>query len=137
MAIDHQMVMIQIQDGKKIIDNVLIDGGYGININTKNLKVQLGMSKPNPSPYNLHMANQTIAKPLGLIRDLKIFVHGISYIITFIVIKMFVLDFCYSMLLGHPWLKDANVFHDWGTNTINIQGTSKMRTIHVTKKLGV
>jgi hypothetical protein len=29
------------------------------------------------------MANQTIAKPLGLIKDLKISVHGIPYIITF------------------------------------------------------
>jgi hypothetical protein len=45
------------------------------------------MSKPNPMPYNLHMANQTIAKPLGFIRDLKIFVQGIPYIATFIVIR--------------------------------------------------
>jgi len=51
---------------------VLIDGGFGVNIITKNLKVQLCLSKPNPSPYNLHMANQTIVKPLSLIRDLKI-----------------------------------------------------------------
>ncbi len=51
---------------------MLIDGGFRINIITKNLKVQLGLSKPNPSPYNLHMADQTIIKPLGLIRDLKI-----------------------------------------------------------------
>jgi hypothetical protein len=49
---------------------VLIDGGFGVNIITENLKIQLGLSKPNPSPYNLHMANQTIIKPLGLIRDL-------------------------------------------------------------------
>jgi hypothetical protein len=35
------------------------------------------MSKPNLMPYNLRMENQTITKPLGFIRDLKIFVHGI------------------------------------------------------------
>jgi len=58
------------------------------------------------------MANQTIAKPLGLIRDLKIFVHSISYTITFIVINRFVLDSSYSMLLGRPWLRDAKVSHD-------------------------
>jgi hypothetical protein len=28
------------------------------------------------------------------------------------------------------------VFHDWGNNTIIIQGTSTIKTIHVTKKLG-
>jgi hypothetical protein len=59
---------------------------FGIKIITKNLRVQLGLLKPNPAPYNLHMANQTIAKPLCLIRDLKIFVHGIPYMVTFTII---------------------------------------------------
>ncbi len=47
--------MIQVQVGKKFID-VLIDGGFGINIITKNLKVQLGLSKPNLTHYTLCMA---------------------------------------------------------------------------------
>jgi hypothetical protein len=38
--------------------------------------MQLGLSKLKPTPYNLRMADQTIAKPLGLIKDLKILVHG-------------------------------------------------------------
>jgi hypothetical protein len=40
------------------------------------------------------------------------------------------------MLLGHPWLKDAKVFRDWGNNNIIIQGVDIVRTIHGTKKLG-
>jgi hypothetical protein len=79
---------------------VLIDGGFRINIIIENLKVQLNLSKPNVMPYNLCMANQTIAKPLGLIKDLKIFIHNIPYIITFIVINNNVLNSSYSMLLG-------------------------------------
>jgi hypothetical protein len=39
MAIDHQMVMIQVQVGKNFIDDVLIDGGFGVNIISKNLKI--------------------------------------------------------------------------------------------------
>jgi hypothetical protein len=39
------------------------------------------------------------------------------------------------MLVGCHWQKDVKVFHDWGNNTITIQGMSKIRTIHVTKKL--
>jgi hypothetical protein len=50
------------------------------------LRVQLGLSKPKLAPYNLHMASQTIAKPLGSIKGLKIIIHGIPYAITFIVI---------------------------------------------------
>jgi hypothetical protein len=32
------------------------------------------------------MVDQTIAKPSGLIKDLKVFIHGIPYAITFTVI---------------------------------------------------
>jgi len=39
VAIDHQMVVIQIQVGKFFIENVLLDGDFGINIITKKLKV--------------------------------------------------------------------------------------------------
>jgi hypothetical protein len=53
------------------------------------------------------MVNETIGKPLGLIRDLKIFIHGIPYTFTFIVINNIILDSSYSMLLGWLWLRDA------------------------------
>jgi hypothetical protein len=66
------------------------------------------------------MANQPIAKPFGLIRDLKVFVHGISYIVAFIIINNNVLDSFHSMLLGHPWLRNSKVSHDWGTNVVII-----------------
>jgi len=46
------------------------------------------------------MANQTIAKTLGLIKDLKKTFHGILYTFTFTVIHNSVLDFNDSMLLG-------------------------------------
>ncbi len=78
---------------------MLIDACSIINTITDNLKVQLGLSKPNLTFYNLHIVDQTIAIPLGLIRDLKIFVHGIPYIITFTVINNNVLDYIYLMLL--------------------------------------
>jgi hypothetical protein len=82
------------------------------------------------------MANQTIAKPLSLIKDRKFFVHGIPYVVIFTMIQSSVLDSNYSMLLGHPWLKDVKVSHDWGNNTIIIQRTDIVKTIPITKKLG-
>jgi hypothetical protein len=89
---------------------VLIDGGSKVNIIIVNLRIQLGFPKPNPAPYNLLMANQTITKQLGLIKDLKIFVHGIPY--TSIVINSSVPYSNCSMLLGRPWLKNSKIFHD-------------------------
>jgi hypothetical protein len=78
------------------------------------------MSKPKLAPYNMCMANETIKKPLGLIKDLKIIVHGIPYVVIFILIHSIVLDSNYLILLGHPWLKNVKVSHDWGNNTITI-----------------
>jgi hypothetical protein len=131
------MAVIQIQIGKNFIGDVLIDGGSRINIIIENLKIQLGLSKTNPMPCNLHMVDEIIAKPFGLIRDLRIFVHVIPCTITFIVIDINVLDFSYSMLLRHPWVKDAKVCYDWGTTIVTIQGIGTIKTIPITKKLGV
>ncbi len=58
------------------------------------------------------MANQSMTKTLRIIKNLKIHIHGILYITTFIVLKNSVVDFNYYMLLGKPWLKDAKVTHD-------------------------
>jgi hypothetical protein len=95
----------------------------------------LGFPKPKPAPYNLRMANQTTTKLMGLIRDLKIYVHGIPYIILFTVLQNNVVYSNYSMLLGRPWLRDVKVAHDWGSNIITIQRNEIIRTIIVTKNL--
>jgi hypothetical protein len=79
---------------------MLLDGGFGINIITKKLRWKLGLPKPKPTPYNMGMANQITTKPMGLIKDLKIHVHGIPYIATFIILRNSVVDSGYSMLLG-------------------------------------
>jgi hypothetical protein len=64
---------------------VLLDGGSGVNIIIKKLRLRLGLVKPKLAPYNLRMTNQTTTKPVGLIKGLKIYVHGIPYIIVFTV----------------------------------------------------
>ncbi len=114
---------------------VLLDGGSKVNIIMEKLRVKLGLSKPKPAPYNICMVDQTIAKPLGLIKDLKILVHGIPYAINFTMIQSSVLNFIYFLLLSRPWLKDVKVSHDWG-NIIIIQGIDIVKIILVTKKLG-
>ncbi len=81
ITIDNHMVVIQIQIEKNIVKDVLLNGGSRINIITKQLKLRLGLPKLKPAPYNLKMANQTTTKLMGLICDLKIYVHGIPYIL--------------------------------------------------------
>jgi hypothetical protein len=38
------------------------------------------------------------------------------------------------MLLRRPWLRDARVAHDWGNNTMTIQGNGIVKTI--TRSIG-
>jgi len=66
------------------------------------------------------MANETITKPMGLIRDMKIYVHNIPYITMFTILHNSVIDASYSMLLRKSWLKDAKITLDWGNNTMTI-----------------
>ncbi len=67
----------------------------------------MGLPKPKPTPYNLRMENQTTTKLMGLIKDLKIYVHGILDITMITILQNSVVDSSYSMLLGRPWLRDA------------------------------
>jgi hypothetical protein len=130
------MVVIQVYIGKNTIEDVLLDGGFGVNIIIEQLRLRLGLPKPKPTPYNLRMGNQTITKLVGLIRDLKIYVYGIPYKTIFTVLQNSVLDFNYSMLVGRPWLRDVRMAHYWGSNTITLQGNGIIKIIIVTKHLG-
>jgi hypothetical protein len=71
-----------------------------------------------------------------LIKDLKILIHGIPYVVTITIIQSSVLDYSYSMLFGCLWLRDVKVSHNWGNNTIIIQRADIVKTIPITKKLG-
>jgi len=83
-----------------MVEDVLLDGRFSMNIMTKELWKQLGLPSPKLAPYTLWMADQTITKPIELIKDLKIHVHGITYIATFTIMNNNVLDSNYSMLLS-------------------------------------
>jgi hypothetical protein len=43
------MVVIQVQVGKNIVEDFLLDGGVNVNIIIKNLITKLGLPKPRPT----------------------------------------------------------------------------------------
>ncbi len=102
MVIDSQMVMIQVQVGKNMVEDVQLDGRYGVNIMTEELWKRLRLPNPKPKSYTFWMANHTITKTVGLIKDLKIQIHGIPHIAMSMVMKNNVLDSNYSMFLAWP-----------------------------------
>jgi hypothetical protein len=68
IEINNEMVVIQVQVGKNIVEDVMLDGGTSVNIITNNLKTKLSLPKPRPTPYHLKMANQNMTRPLGIIK---------------------------------------------------------------------
>ena len=135
-AIDKQMPVISICISKNIVDDVLLDCGSGVNVITEEERRRLGLPKPSPTPFNLKMANGTIAKPTGLLRDVKIHIHGIPYIVTLTVFDCQTIKSDYSMLLGRPWLKNAKVIHDWANDQVQIMGNGTVKTVKINHQLG-
>ncbi len=115
------MAVILVHVGQNLVDDVLLNEGFGANIIKKYMRRQLGLPSLKLAPYMLRMADQSLTKPVGIIRNLKIHIHGIPYIATFTVMWNNVLDGSYSMLLGRPWLRNVKVIHDWGKNLITIK----------------
>ena len=135
-AIDKHMPMISISISKNIVDDVLLDSGSGVNVITEEERRKLGLPKPSPEPFNLRMATRTIAKPTGLLRDVKIHIHGIPYIVTLTVINCQTIKSDYSMLFDRPWLRNAKVIYDWGNDQVQIMGNGTVKTVKINRQLG-
>ncbi len=85
-----------------MVKTILLDGGFRVNIIIDDLQKKLRLPTPRLAPYTLKMVDQTLTKPMGMIKDLKIHIHGIPYIPTFIVMKNIVLDFKLFLIVGSP-----------------------------------
>jgi hypothetical protein len=94
------MAVIQVLIGNNILEDVLLDGGSRVKIIIEQLRLRLGLPKPKLVPYHLRMIDQTTTKLIGLIKILKIYVHDIPYVTTFIVLQNNVVDFSYSIFWG-------------------------------------
>ena len=65
------------------------------------------------------MADQkTKMMPLGIIKNLKITIGGLTFKNIVMVIKMENLENNFSMLLQRPWLKQVRAKHDWEKNQL-------------------
>ena len=110
---DVEAVEIEVIVVDKVVPNVLVDGGSGLNILPEHTMKKLGLSLTGPSPFVINMANQSPSTPLGMIKDCRITTGGEEYIVIFHVIKMHSDKDAFSILLGRPCLRMADVIVDW------------------------
>jgi hypothetical protein len=57
IEVDNQLVVIKVQVGKNIVENVLLDRRASVNIIIKNFRTKLNLPKPRPTPCHLKMSN--------------------------------------------------------------------------------
>ena len=107
-------IEIEVMVVDKVIPNVLVDGGSGLNILREHIMKRLGISLTGPSRFIINMANQSPAVPLGMIKDYRINTVGKEYVVTFHIINMHTNKKTFSILLGRHWLKMSNAIVDWG-----------------------
>lgn len=117
-VVDEEVPVISIKIQKMTILGVIVDGGSGGNIISEEMADCLDY-KVKPSPFRVRMANQRPVQPRGMLKDVVILIGGIYYTVTFIILTM--KQHSYPILLGRPWLRSAQVLHDWGIDDMVIK----------------
>ena len=69
---DVKAIEIRVMVVHKVVPNVLVDGGSRLNMLLEHIMNRLGLSLMDPSPFIINMAYQTLAVPLGMIKNCKI-----------------------------------------------------------------
>jgi hypothetical protein len=87
-AKDPHTVVILVHVRKNLVKDVLVDGGCGINIITKDCRKKLSLPTPRLTSYTLKMVDHTLTKPVRLIWVLKILIHGILYVVTITLLEL-------------------------------------------------
>ena len=105
----------------KPLDKVTLDGGAGVNVMSARVCKLLGLTC-KAAPFQLRMANQTVAEPQGLVEDVPIRVGGVRFNTSFLVLDV---GEAYDMLLGRPWLRAAGAVHDWKTDKLKMQDSKR------------
>lgn len=104
-----------------VIEQVLIDGGAGVNIVTRATCKKMGWMDWLPTPFLAQMADQRRVHPLGILKGIVLDIGGISFAMSFVVMGMEEANEEYNLLLGRPWLRQAKVRHNWELNQLTIR----------------
>ncbi|GKB49243.1 hypothetical protein Tco_0899996 [Tanacetum coccineum] len=99
--------------------NALADTGASVSVLPFSLYKNLGLSDPRPYHSNLTMADNTQAKAMGEVRNVRIQIRYQAYLVDFLVLDIPV-DKKLPLLLGRPFLRACGVVIDIGRGTMSI-----------------
>ncbi|KAH7422077.1 hypothetical protein KP509_13G089400 [Ceratopteris richardii] len=97
-----------------------LDSGVVVNLMTEYMMKALGLDHMEETPMSLRMADQTQVKPAGLLKNVSTVVGGLELKVDYLIVRPRTSEATFSILLGRPWLVQAECVHDWRTGFITI-----------------
>ncbi|KAH7434202.1 hypothetical protein KP509_06G005600 [Ceratopteris richardii] len=104
-----------------------LDSGAAVNLMIEYMMKALGLNHMEETPMSLRMADQTQVKPAGLLKNVSTVVGSLEFKVDYLIVRPRTSEATFSILLGRPWLMQANCVHDWHTGFISI-GPKRFRS---------
>ncbi|KAH7278435.1 hypothetical protein KP509_38G040700 [Ceratopteris richardii] len=108
-----------------------LDSGAAVNLMTEFMMKALGLNHMEETPMSLRMADQTQVKPAGLLKNVSTIVGGLEFKVDYLIVRPRTSEATFSILLGRPWLVQAECVHGWRTGFISIGPKSDRIQIQV------
>ncbi|KAH7297787.1 hypothetical protein KP509_25G012500 [Ceratopteris richardii] len=118
--VDSNAPAVTVEINGYAVPGVQLDSGAAVNLMTEYMMKALGLTQLEHTPMSLRMADQTQVKPARLIRNVQTIVGGIEFSVDYLVVRPRSIETTFSILLGRPWLMQADCVHDWRRGFITI-----------------
>ncbi|KAH7332358.1 hypothetical protein KP509_20G083800 [Ceratopteris richardii] len=110
--VDSNALAVTVEINGYAVLGVQLDSGAAVNLMIEYMMKALGLTQVEDTPMSLRMADQTQVKPAGLIRNVQNIVGGIEFSVDYLVVRPRSTETTFSILLGRPWLMQADCVHD-------------------------
>lgn len=116
---------IEVQIQGCVVKKVPVDGGSSVNLMTQQTASNLGFTTLSMTPKILRMADQSRVVPVGSLEKVTTLIAGVPFELDYIIISPEV-PFSFPILLGRPWLHQAQVHVNWKAQKLTF---GKPRTV--------
>ncbi|KAH7438544.1 hypothetical protein KP509_04G019600 [Ceratopteris richardii] len=118
--IDSNAPAVTVEIKGYAVPGAQLDSGAAVNLMTEFMMKALGLNHMEETPMSLRMADQTQVKPAGLLKNVSTVVGGLEFKVDYLIVRPRTSEATFSILLGRPWLVQAECVHDWRTGFISI-----------------
>ncbi|KAH7372792.1 hypothetical protein KP509_17G021400 [Ceratopteris richardii] len=132
--VDSNAPAVTVEINGYAVPGMQLDSGATVNLMTEYMMKALGLTQLEDTPMSLRMADQTQVKSARLIRNVQTIVGGIEFSVDYLVVRPRSIETTFSILLGQPWLMQADCVHDWRTGFITIGPKTDRIQMQVTPK---